>query len=441
MLKNTFKNPNNFVALALFVGLFNYYLFFYGITNRQHIYDLFLQFAFLFGGYGYVLMCLKYYGYKKYILLFYTSIAFRLLPILSIPLLSDDFYRFIWDGLLLQNHLNPFAYTPQQIVKGNAQTNILYLFKHLNSPNYYSVYPPVNQFIFWLSGFAPKANLLYSVIILRLCLIAFDFGNLLLIKKLLAIKKLNPNLVFIYALNPLVIIEFAGNLHFEVVMLFFTLLGIYLLYNQKNNWSALSLGFAVCTKLLPLIFIPLLVKQIGWLKTIKYGLIVAATTLFLFLPIIHNTQLLSNFLSSLKLYYGTFEFNGSFYQVFKHLGWAYFGYNPIAYTSKILLLLTSIGFVFTYLKSKSIFEGIFLLLFIYVIFGATVHPWYVLPLVAFTPFIKWRFGVIWSGLVFLSYYTYRIFPYQESIFMVGLEYALLLMFIIYEFYAHRKTVS
>ncbi|TAF46346.1 MAG: hypothetical protein EAZ51_02250 [Sphingobacteriales bacterium] len=435
MIKNTFKNANNYIFIALLAWILGYVLFFYHITSRQNITYLFLILALLFATYFYVLVHLKKYEEPKNNLLFYISIIFRLLPLASIPFLSDDFYRFIWDGQLLHQYINPFAYTPLQIINGHSEWLAATLwFKKLNSPLYYTVYPPVNQFIFWLSGFAPKNNLHFSVIIMRLCLLAFDIGTLILLKKLLIIKKLKPKLVYVYALNPLVIIEFVGNLHFEVAMLFFTFLAVYLLCKQKNNWSAVSLGLAVCSKLLPLVFIPLMVRQIGWLKTLKYGFIVLATALLLFFPFIHNKQLCFNFIKSLQLYYGTFEFNGSFYQLFKYIGWLYWGYNPITYISKILFFLTFVGFVFCFVKSRNIFEGLFFLVFVHCILSAIVHPWYILPLVAFSPFIPWRFGVVWSALIGLSYFTYKAVPYQESMLVLGVEYFLLFAFIWYEVY-------
>jgi hypothetical protein len=69
---------------------------------------------------------------------------------------------------------------------------------------------------------------------------------------------------------------------------------------------------------------------------------------------------------------------------------------------------------------------------VYNIFGAIVHPWYILILVAFTPFVKWRFAVLWSVLICLSYYTYRVIPYEENLNLVIIEYLLLGLFIIYE---------
>ena len=408
-----------------------YLLLYYTIPSRQEIFSILSILFLLFVCYIYYLKQLSNSTEINSVFL-KIGIALRFLPLLSIPLLSDDFYRFIWDGQLLAHKINPFVHLPSDIMENSSAWVDSYLYRKMNSPSYHSVYPPVNQFIFWLSSLAGKGNILISVIILRLCIVAFDIGNLFLIRKILQHQNQNPNLIYIYALNPLVIIEFAWNLHFEAAMIFFTLLSVWLILKNRNDLSALSLAMAICSKLIPLVFIPLLIKQIGWIRTIKYGFIVLSTTLILFYPFINSIQLLNNLFTSLKLYYGTFEYNGSFYQLFKYLGWEYFGYNPIYYTSKLLLLLTLSGFVIVYIKSKNLFEGIFMLLFVYSAFSAIVHPWYILPMVAFTPFVKWRFAIVWSALIGLSYYTYRMVPYQESTILVILQYTFLLGFILYE---------
>jgi hypothetical protein len=308
----------------------------------------------------------------------------------------------------------------------------------MNSPEYYSVYPPVNQLAFLLSAIPGKNNLIASAVILRVLILTFDFGNIFLIKKLLKHFNKNENLVFLYALNPLVIIEFTGNLHFEAVMIFFTLLAIWFLLKDRWVLASIALSLAICSKLLPLVFLPFFIRYMGWKKTFFVGLICGFTTLLLFLPFIYNLELAQHFIKSIQLYYGKFEFNGSIYQILKAIGWKWLGYNPIAYTSKILLGLTLTGFLITYLKSKNIFEGIFWLMLIYTICGAIVHPWYILILVAMSPFIKWRFGIVWSVLICLSYYTYCVFPYQESLTLIWIEYGLLGIYVIYERFLKKE---
>ncbi|MFC5282075.1 hypothetical protein [Pedobacter alpinus] len=363
---------------------------------------------------------------------FKLALALRFVFLFSFPLLSDDIYRFIWDGSQLLNGINPFAFTPTELINNNYTWLDVSLFEKMNSPVYYSVYPPINQLAFSVSAIPGKGNLVASIIILRLIIIAFDIGNLIIIKKLLAFYNKNPKLLFIYALNPLVIIEFAGNLHFEAVMIFFSLLSFWFLLQNRWILAAIALAFAVCAKLLPLIFLPLFIKQIGFKKSIYAGLICLVVILTLFLPLIYNINLAQNFVSSIQLYYGKFEFNGSIYQVFKQVGWSLLGYNPIAYTSKILITLTLIGFLISYLKTENILVSAFWMLFTYTICGAIVHPWYILFLITLTPFVKWRFAILWSVLICLSYYTYHTIPYQESLLLVIIEYILLFGFIAYE---------
>ena len=367
------------------------------------------------------------------------AIISRFLLLFSFPLLSDDIYRFIWDGSLMLHGMNPFSFTPQELMLEKLDWLDPLLFQKMNSPAYYSVYPPINQLAFLLSAIPGKGNLLASVVILRTFILAFDIGNIFILKKLLRFFKKDERLVFIYALNPLVIIELTGNLHFEAVMIFFTLLSVWLLVTNKWILASLALTLAISAKLLPIIFLPLFIHHIGWKKTFYAGLIVGFTTSILFLPFIYNIELASHFLQSIQLYYGKFEFNGSVYQILKAIGWKILHYNPIAYTSKILFMLTLIGFIITYIKSKNIIEGIFWLLFIYTLFGAIVHPWYMLILVAFTPLLKWRFAVLWSVLICLSYFTYRVIPYKEEMILVWIEYGLLGLFMAYELvFKHRR---
>lgn len=427
------KTLNRYSAwhnLLLVIFLVSIFQLAYQIPSRTDIWGIWIRLGLAFISYFIIL-----FKFNKDEFVFSNNLLLvfsRVLILFSFPLLSDDIYRFIWDGSLLHHGINPFAITPEQLMQNKPDWIDEVLFQKMNSPAYYSVYPPINQLAFYLSAISGKGNLLASAIILRVFILVFDFGNIYLIRKLLAFYKKDKKLVYLYALNPLVIVEFTGNLHFEAVMIFFTLLTVWLLLQNKWIWAAAALSLAINAKLLPLIFFPLFIHHIGWKKSIYAGLIVTICTILLFLPFFHQLKYLENFFSSIQLYYGKFEFNGSIYQLLKEAGWKILNYNPIAYTSKILLIVTLIGFLITYLKSKNIIEGIFWVMFTYTICGAIVHPWYILILVAFTPFLKYRFALVWSVLICMSYYTYRVIPYDENLYLVLIEYVLLGCFMVYE---------
>jgi len=43
-----------------------------------------------------------------------------------------------------------------------------------------------------------------------------------------------------------------------------------------------------------------------------------------------------------------------------------------------------------------------------------------------------RFPLLWSSLIFLSYFAYGNENFQESLLLIGLEYTIVLLFILYE---------
>lgn len=409
----------------------------YFIPDRTHIYSYWTAIGFAFIAYFIIINNFKDAGFSK--INYGTSIVLRLVLLSAFPLLSDDLYRFFWDGAQIFHGINPFSFTPKELIAFHYSWVDVSLFNKMNSPEYYSVYPPINQLAFLLTALAGKGNIIASIVILRLVIIGFDLGNIYLIKKLLHHFKKKESLVFLYALNPLVIVELTGNLHFEAVMIFFTLLSFWFLL--KNRWvlASLALGFAICAKLLPLIFLPLFIKHIGFKKTVYSGLIVGFTVLVLFLPFIHNLSLAQHFISSIQLYYGTLEFNGSIFQLLKSVGWALIGHDPIAYTTVILLFCTLSGFLIAYRKSSNIVEGSFWFMFSYYLFNAVVHPWYIIILVCFTPFIRWRFSLLWSVLICLTYYTYATFPYQQSTFLTIVEYGLVTLAFTNEWWRAKRV--
>jgi hypothetical protein len=101
---------------------------------------------------------------------------------LAIPNLSQDFYRFIWDGRMILEGFNPYLYTPESFfVNGEfpiAQAQELYVGMGSLSASHYTNYPPLNQLCFVIAGLFASKSILGSAVALRLIIIAADFGTL-----------------------------------------------------------------------------------------------------------------------------------------------------------------------------------------------------------------------------------------------------------------------
>lgn len=355
------------------------------------------------------------------------AIAYRIPFILSIPYLSDDFYRFIWDGLLQNQGINPFLHLPSEIVNSISQNEI---YNKLNSQNYYSVYPPLNQFLFSAVSYISPKNILAQVVGLRLLLWIFEFGSVFLMLKTIR----NKELVALFALNPLLIVESTGNLHFEIVLVFFVLLAFYLFQKFPKAWytSAISMGAAISVKLIPILLLPVIFFRLKPSKGILY-VSLSLLTLFISFSPFWSQELASNFLSSVDLFFRNFEFNASIYYIVREIGYSFLGYNIIHLAGLFLKGFSALLILYISYKSINIFTAVVAVLFVYLAFATTVHPWYLIPLIAATCFTNVRFPIIWSFLVIISYHAYISPTFNENLWLIAIEYMLLSLYIFYEY--------
>ncbi len=375
------------------------------------------------------------------------AILGRLVFLFSLPKLSQDFYRFVWDGNMLLEGFNPYLSLPETFIREGIFPieNAKELYKGMGGLNgsHYTNYPPLNQLNFALAAMLGGHSIFWTAVFLRLQIFLADIGIIYFGRKVLKKLNFNPNQIFWYALNPLVIIELTGNLHFESVMLFFIVLAIYKLMQQKWILSGLFLACAVSTKLIPLLLLPLFFpwfrnfSKNGIAKYIGFGSLVLIGNVLLFLPFLTG-DFISNFSNSVGLWFRNFEFNASFYYLFREIGYLFRGYNEIAIIGKILPVLTILYLLYLSLfkKIKTTQQFFHILLFgftFYYLFSTTIHPWYLTTLVLLGSFTQLKYPILWSLVAILSYQAYSAEPYQENLFLIALEYALLFGFMIYEY--------
>jgi len=392
-----------------------------------------------------------------------ASILFRLLFLFAIPNLSQDFYRFIWDGQMLLEGLNPYLYTPDFIIN-QGETKIplaqeLYNGMGALSSSHFTNYPPLNQLCFVIGNLFPGHSILSSVIGMRLIIIAADIGTLYFGKKLLEALKLPSNRIFWYILNPFIIIELTGNLHFEGVMIFFLVWSLYLLHKGCWKWAAVIFACSVSVKLIPLMFLPLffwwftstklsnqdrspqkwisytepkgLSAFAGMTKLSIFYTIVGITLIAFFLPFF-SMAFVENYSKTVGLWFNNFEFNASIYYVLRAIGYAITGCNEIGFIGKILPLisiLVILGFS-VFKKNNSIPKlstSILLVFTIYLFLSTTVHPWYIATLVMLCIFTNYKYPLVWSLVIIVSYLSYLGIgsaDKSENLWIVALEYFL-----------------
>lgn len=386
-------------------------------------------------------------------LLVALSILFRLIFLTTIPNLSQDFYRFIWDGRMILEGLNPYISLPETFIKAEKfpihQAAELYQGMGELNGSHYTNYPPINQLNFLLAAMVSKSNILLAVVALRVQIILADIGIIYFGKKILKKLDLPIHHIFLYALNPFVIIELTGNLHFEPVMLFFLLLSLYFLIQKKWIWTSILLGVSVSVKLIPFLFVPLFYQWFskkelakGFLRWIYFGGIVVLVNMLLFLPFF-SSDLIHNYTTSVGLWFKNFEFNASMYYILREIGYSFRGWNEIAIIGKIVsgLSILFIGLITFYRENKSpqqLSAAMLIGISFYYFTATTIHPWYIATPVLLCVFTKYRYPVIWSIAIILSYQAYANIPWKENLYIIALEYLIVYGYLIWEISKSRK---
>lgn len=393
--------------------------------------------------------------------MFVLAVFIRLLILFSMPLLSQDYFRFIWDGTLMNLGENPYAFTPNEILE-----NQLFLLPNQEalingmgtlSAQHYSNYPPVNQLLFFVATFLGGNSIFWSVVWMRVFILAFEIGIIWVGKKLLCNLAMPSVSIFWYALNPLIILELNANLHVESIMLFFFLLSCYLLKKQRILLGAFIFALSVLTKLFTFYLFPFLVFFFASTKEETLISRFFHKKYILFLLVSLSVIVLSffafglydykdNYMASVGLWFGTFEFNASVYYVLRWIGYQWVGWNTIAVNTKILLVLLFIGYVLllwrTRLKSTSfLLEQMMWAVVFYFVMATTLHPWYLATPLLFSVFTRYKFMLVWSFFVMFSYAAYASVKVDESTLLLLLQYGIVGGFLLKEviFFKQQQT--
>ena len=324
-------------------------------------------------------------------------LAFIVLP----PSLSDDAYRYVWDGVLTADGINPYKFKPSDDQLSGYHAEEMY--GVLNSADYYSVYPPVSQLAFAVSGFFYDGTWESSYYIIKLFLSLCEIGALIILARIVS-----PGMLLLYAWNPVVLIETAGQAHTEALMLLALMICTWATRHKKPVAASVALAFAGWVKLYPFVFFPLLWRRFGWKKGLLPGFI---TALVLFVPFYHSA-FFSNIFESLNLYVRFFEFNAGVYYSVKKAFMIWTGddwsktlgpfFRRVFLVGLPVIYLLDARFKWTLPRSFLLISAFFL------VCSTTIHPWYFLGILLFITQEKsprWH----WYWLAATSIGTYLLY--------------------------------
>ena len=199
---------------------------------------------------------------------------FRLSIIFFPPYLSDDIYRYVWDGRVQAAGINPYRYVPADQSLAALRDDKIYPYINRRD-SAQTIYPPVAEGAFLLI-----TRFSESVTWMKAAMVGVEAIAVWAIVQLLASFGLARQRVLIYAWHPLAIWEFAGSGHVDALAIAFIALVLLARRKQRETLTGVFLACATGAKLFPAALFPAVYKRWSW----KMPLAFVATILIAYLP-------------------------------------------------------------------------------------------------------------------------------------------------------------
>ena len=184
-----------------------------------------------------------------------VAVLARIIALLAPDTLSDDIYRYVWDGRVQAAGINPYRYVPADPALAFLRDNKIYL--HINRADYApTIYPPVAQMIFFL-----VSRIQESVTAMKLAMMGFEAVTIGAILAWLRRDGLPPERVLIYAWHPLPIWEFSGAGHIDAAAIAFLCLAVLAALRERPVAAGTALALGALVKPFALVIAPALWRK------------------------------------------------------------------------------------------------------------------------------------------------------------------------------------
>jgi alpha-1,6-mannosyltransferase len=352
-----------------------------------------------------------------------AALLFRLSLWPVYPALSDDVFRYRWEGKLQAAGGNPYEVRPNDEGWRSVRDES---FASTPGRDFRAVYGPLVEWIEsvtyrCVSRFEtrPYAQAFWFKVPSAL----FDLGVMAALWLLLKARGLPPERILIYAWSPLPLMEFWGTGHNDSIVLFFLVLALAAAARNRWVWAFAALAAAIASKIWPVFLVPLFLGAAGWRRWREF-LVAVPIVAMLSLPYlprtIHWSGVDENF-RFLSGFLGGWRNNDS---LFGALLWA--AGNDFYLAKKMALGIVCVVVAAVTLLRWPLERAALAVIAVLLMVSANCHPWYInwmAPLLALCPVppllawvalapiahaavIQWAGTGEWNGSTAFRFYEY-----------------------------------
>ncbi|MDJ0989405.1 MAG: glycosyltransferase family 2 protein [Desulfobacterales bacterium] len=287
---------------------------------------------------------------------------------------SNDVYRYIWEGYIQLEGYNPYLLPPDSPELSRLiYVHIKDVWTQINHKDLTAAYPPLTLLLFrFLASVGPTAG------IFKAAILGFDLLLVMTLALMLKNRRLPAQRLLLYALNPLVLVYVAGEAHLDVIQAALLMLGLLLMQHDRAPFGFFLCGMAVMAKYFSLAALPFIVT----LKN-RRAWPFALLALVCFLP---YADAGGRIFQSLLIFGREMHYNEGLPVIIRFL------FDDQALWVSAGMMAAAWGLI--YLTVPDRLRSVYLAIGTLLVFLPTLHPWYLLlvvPFMVFFPSRPWLF--------------------------------------------------
>jgi alpha-1,6-mannosyltransferase len=283
--------------------------------------------------------------------------------------LTIDGYRYVWDGRLHSEGINPYLMIPNDERLKHLRDADIY--PNINGADRYpTIYPPVAQIAFWIG-----TKIHNSIDGMKLLMALAEAVTIWALMAWMREEKQPAERVLIYAWHPLPLWEYTASAHIDAVAVAFVCLALLAASRDQHGRVGAAFAAAALVKYFPVYLMPAIWKR-WWL-----GLPVAfvLTGLALYVPYVWGAG--AKVLGSLFMHLDAEGYNEQgwgFYLAFapKHFGWFDIGGRLYAKLAAMALVLIALPIVFRREPERIRPWHLIVLVSAFLLLVSPHYPWY-----------------------------------------------------------------
>lgn len=338
------------------------------------------------------------------------ALLLRLVAVQAMPLLEDDHFRYLWDGLRTATVFDPYRLPPSAFF-GTLDLAPRWqdILSGINHPDIPTVYGPVLQYLFALAYWIAPGRLEA----LQALLLVADMAVL----TLLAAQPVARRWLLAYALHPLILAQAMAGAHPDGLLALLLLLALLAWQRRLALWVGVMLGLAVGSKVAALVTLPMLAfapppaaqralvanDGLRWAAGVAVGLV--STLALLYVPFILAG---GSDATALGLFGRHWRFNPLFYRAVEA---AVPGSALTARVVAALLVIAGVAALTWRWRREqgrtpgTLLPPLHLALCVLLLLSPVVNPWYWLWALALSVYLDCRWVVVASVAAVLSYFN------------------------------------